>query len=57
MTIDVINYKGLRSCSPEEIRLNTKIGELAICGNGLGIVEINSDGIRIEGKICRIAYA
>ncbi len=56
MTIDIVNYKGLKSCCPEEIRLNTKIGDLIVGGNGLGIIEINSEGIRIEGKINKIAY-
>ncbi|MBQ8164208.1 MAG: YabP/YqfC family sporulation protein [Clostridia bacterium] len=54
--IEVMNYGGLRSCSPVEIVLNTKIGELVVSGEALGISEINSDGIKIEGKIYKIIY-
>lgn len=55
-TIEITNYGGLRACSPTEIVLNTKIGELIVSGESLGISEINSEGIRIEGKIYKIVY-
>lgn len=54
--IEIMNYGGLHACSPSQIVLNTKIGELIVGGETLGIAEINSDGIRIEGKINRIIY-
>lgn len=54
--IEISNYGGLRTCSPVEIVLKTKIGDLAVKGEALGISEINSDGIRIEGKIYKIIY-
>lgn len=54
--IEITNYGGLRACSPSEIVLNTKIGELVISGDSLGISEINVEGIRIEGKIYKIIY-
>lgn len=54
--IEIVNYGGLRSCSPAQIVLNTKIGELLVCGEALGISEINSEGIKIEGKIYKIIY-
>lgn len=54
--IEISNYGGLRTCSPAEIILNTKIGELSVRGEALGIAEINSEGIRIEGKIYKIIY-
>ena len=55
-SIIVTNYGGLRACSPSEIVLNTKIGELIVSGEALGISEINVEGIRIEGKIYKIIY-
>ena len=55
-SIIVTNYGNLRSCSPCGIVLKTKIGELLISGESLGIAEINPEGIRIEGKINKIIY-
>ena len=55
-TIEIVNYGGLRACTPAEIVLNTKIGELIVSGEAMGISEINSEGIKIEGKIYKIIY-
>lgn len=55
-SIIVTNYGNLRSCSPCGIVLKTKIGELLVSGEALGISEINPEGIRIEGKISKIIY-
>lgn len=53
---EIINHKGLRSCSDEEICILTKIGDISISGSKLCIKEINADGVRIEGRICKICY-
>ena len=55
-SILVTNYGSLRGCSPCGIVLSTKIGELIVSGEALGISEINSEGIKIEGKISKIIY-
>ena len=51
-----INHKGLRRCTEEEICILTKIGDISVKGSELVIKEINSDGIRIEGKVNCICY-
>lgn len=53
---EVINHKGLRRCTEEEICIITKIGDVCVRGAELIIKEINSDGIRIEGKVSCICY-
>lgn len=53
---EIINHKGLRRCTEEEICILTKIGDISVKGCELVIKEINSDGIRIEGKVNCICY-
>ncbi len=53
---EIINHKGLRRCTEEEICILTKIGDISVKGSELVIKEINSDGIRIEGKVNCICY-
>ena len=53
---EIINHKGLRRCTENEICIITKIGDLSVKGFELVIKEINGDGIRIEGKVQGICY-
>ena len=53
---EIINHKGLRRCSDNEICVLTKIGDVSVCGKKLAIKEINADGVRIEGRVHSICY-
>lgn len=52
----VENHKGIIEFTPQRIRINTSIGTLNVCGNGLHINYILSDEIMLEGDISTIEF-
>ncbi len=54
---EIVNHKGLKEYSEEMVSVNTKIGVLYIEGSHLLIKEISAEGLRLEGRVKRIAYA
>lgn len=53
---EVVNHKGLQEYSEELVSVNTKIGLLKIEGHHLHIQEITPEGLRVEGRVKKIAY-
>ncbi len=54
--IKVENYKGIIEYTEIEIKLNTKIGIVKICGKNLNLKQISSDSITIDGYIDKFEY-
>lgn len=54
--VEIENFKGLISFSPEQIIITIKNGKLEINGESLDIRYYASDELKISGKICNINY-
>jgi len=54
--ITVENFLGLISFSPEEVRLETTVGELALTGKGFVLKTILPTELHIEGQLSSLAY-
>lgn len=56
MELCLENFRGLMEYTDQFIRIQTKYGQIKVCGNNLQIIYYKNDEMKVNGNIVSIEY-